>query len=217
MPSKKTLALLITALLSAAILAACGGASTPAAPANPTTPPETPAGPTATPDPLAGWIEYSSPDGSFSVRLPEEPQVEEQTVPSDAGDIQVVMVMVENSDRALLLSHNEFPAVIADLIAGGDDATIQSLLDSGRDGAIANVSGTLQDEQQITMEGMPGREFTFTVNSDVSPTGSAIEGKARILVANNRLYQLLSLANVSETEPELVQAFFDSFNLTGGQ
>jgi hypothetical protein len=214
MSSKKIAALLIAAVLGAVLLAACGGASEQTDPA---AEPTTPAVPTTPPDPLAGWIEYSAPDGSFSVRLPKEPEIEEQTVPSDAGDIQVVMYLVDSGDRALLLGHNEFPDAIAEMIAGGDQAFIQTLLDGGRDGAVANVSGTLRSESQITVDGMPGREFTFTVNSDASPTGAAIEGTARILVAGNRLYQMLSLANVSETEPELVQAFFETFKLAGTQ
>jgi hypothetical protein len=129
----------------------------------------------------------------------------------------MAMYLTEGDDRMVMLSHNGFPPMIADVIASGDDATIQSLLDGGRDGAVSNVGGALQDEKQITVAGFPGREFSFTVDSGASPTGEAITGIARVILATDRLYQLISLTTADETDPALVQAFFESFQLAAGQ
>ena len=155
MSFRTTLVTIVALLLLTALLAACGGGA-----AEPTAAPAAPAAP---PDPLAGWIEYAAPDGSFTLRLPEEPEVQNETVPTEAGDIEMAMYLTESDDRMVMLSHNGFPASVADLIAAGDDAFVQSLLDGGRDGAVSNVGGTLQDEKQITVAGFPGREFTFAV------------------------------------------------------
>jgi hypothetical protein len=212
MSFRTPLVTLVSLLMLAALLAACGGGAS-----DPAAAPAEPAGPTATPDPLAGWIAFTAPDGSFTVRLPEEPEVDEQAVPTEAGDIQVAMYLVENNDRAVMLSHNEFPAAITEAIAAGDDTFIQGMLDGGRDGAVGNVSGTLQDEKQITVGGFPGREFTFSVDSSASPTGDAITGIARVILTRDRLYQLISLTAADETNPALVQAFFDSFQLANSQ
>jgi hypothetical protein len=209
MSFRTTLVTLVSLVVLAAMLAACGGGTA--------EPAADPAQPAATPDPLAGWIEYTAPDGAFTVRLPDEPEVQNETVPTEAGDIQIAMYLVEKDDRAVMLSHNEFPAAIAEAIAAGDDTFIQGILDGGRDGAVGNVSGTLQDEKQITVGSFPGREFTFNVDSSTSPTGDAITGIARVILATDRLYQLISLTNADETDPALVQAFFDSFQLTAGQ
>jgi hypothetical protein len=209
MSFRTTLISIVSLLMLAALLAGCGGGATEPAAA--------PAEPTAAPDPLAGWITFTAPDGSFTVRLPEEPEVESETVPTEAGDIEIAMYLTEGDDRMVMLSHNGFPAMIAEVIASGDDATIQSLLDGGRDGAVSNVGGALQDEKQITVAGFPGREFTFSVDSSASPTGEAITGIARVIVVKDRLYQLLSLTTADETDPALVQAFFDSFQLTTSQ
>lgn len=209
MSFRTSLVTVVSLLMLAALLAACGGGAT--------EPTAAPVEPTATPDPLAGWIAFTAPDGNFTVRLPEEPEVDEQAVPTEAGDIQIVMYVVESNDRAVMLSHNEFPAAIADAIATGDDTFIQGMLDGGRDGAVGNVSGTLQDEKQITVGGFPGREFTFIVDSSASPTGGAITGIARVILTTDRLYQLISLTNADETDPALVQAFLDSFQLANSQ
>lgn len=212
MSFRTPLVTIVSLLMLAALLAACGGGATepPAAPA-------APAEPTATPDPLAGWIEYTAPDGAFTVRLPDDPEVQSESVPTEAGDIQIAMYLVENNNRAVMLSHNEFPAAIAEAIAAGDDTFIQGMLDGGRDGAVGNVSGALQDEKQITVGGFPGREFTFSVDSSASPTGDAITGIARVILTTDRMYQLISLTAADETNPTLVQAFFDSFQLANNQ
>jgi hypothetical protein len=217
MSFRKTLGTVVSLIVLAALLAACGGAAepttAPAAPAEPAATPE----PTATPDPLADWITFTAPDGSFTVWLPEEPATQSQTVPTEAGDIEIAMYMVESDDWMLMLSQNGFPASVADLVAAGDEAFIQSLLDNGRDGAIGNMSGTLQDEKQVTVDGFPGREFTFIIDSSVSPTGSAFTGIARVILVKDMLYQMIRLSTADEADPDLAQAFFDSFHLTAGQ
>jgi hypothetical protein len=212
MSFRTTLVTIVSLLMLAALLAACGGGAT-----EPAAAPAAPAEPTAPPDPLDGWITFTAPDGSFTVRMPAEPEAQTETVPTEAGDIEMAMYLTEGDDRMVMLSHNGFPPMIADVIASGDDATIQSLLDGGRDGAVSNVGGALQDEKQITVAGFPGREFSFTVDSGASPTGEAITGIARVILATDRLYQLISLTTADETDPALVQAFFESFQLAAGQ
>lgn len=199
------LRIILAAMLAA--LAGCGGAATP------TTPPQ----PTAPPDLLAGWIAFSPPDGSFTVRLPADPEVQEQTVPTEAGDVPISMYLVEDDDGMVMVATNGFPPAVAEVIAGGDDATIQAPLDGGRDGAISNVGGMLQEEKPITVAGKPGREFTFIVDADTSGAGVAITGTARVLLTSDRMIQLLSLSTADATNPALVQAFFDSFQFSADQ
>lgn len=208
MSLRKMLVGFIGPVVLTAVVAACGGGAAE---------PATPAGPAATPDPLAGWVTFSAPDGSFSVRLPGEPETQIETVPTDAGDIEVAMYLAESSDRMTMVAHNGFPVAVAEVIATGDETVIQSMLDSGRDGAVSNVSGTLQDEKQITVSGFPAREFTFSVDASASPTGDAITGIARVILVKDRLYQLISMTTADETDPAVVQAFFESLQLTESQ
>lgn len=210
MTFRTTLITTLLLALLAVMLAACGGAATPAAPAEP-------AAPTATPDPLDGWVAFTAPDGSFSVRLPQAPETITQTVTTEAGDIAVAMYVTEDADGAMIVSHNGFPPAVVEVIASGDEATIQSILDGGRDGAVANVNGVLQDEKQITVSGLPGREFSFTIDASASPSGSAITGIARVILGPDRLYQMISLGTAEKMDLALVQAFFDSFQLAAGQ
>ena len=204
MSSRNPVGWLAASLLILGLLAgACGGSATP----------EAPAAPTATPDPLAGWIDYAAPDGGFSARLPQMPDVQSQTVPTEAGDIEIVMYIMENAGGALLLSHNELPPMLAEPVVAGNAEVIKSMLDGGRDGALGNVSGVLQSETDITVDGMPGREISFTVDGSSSPTGEAINGRAQIFVTSDRLWQILALATEDSMDQDQVNAFFESFKV----
>lgn len=200
MSIQRTLVGILALAALTALLAACGGGSA----GNPS-------------DPLDGWITFNAPDGSFTVRLPKEPEVETQTIPTEAGNIAMVLYTAETRDRAAMLTHNGFPAAIVDLIASGDATVIKSMLDSGRDGAVANVSGTLQSEKEVTVAGFPGRDFTFTVEAGQSPTGKGITGTARAVLTKDRLYQVMYLEATDKADPAVAQAFLESFQLAGGQ
>ncbi len=200
-------------MVLAALVAACGGSATPESPVAT----EAPATPTAPPDPLEGWIEYTADDSGFTARLPQQPDVQSQTVPTEAGDLEIVMYVVEQSASALLISHNGLPAQLSEMVAAGDAETINAMLDGGRDGAMGNVSGVVQNEQEITIDGNSGRDIIFTVDGSVSPTGTAIDGRARIIVTPDRLWQILVLASEGEMDPEQVNAFFDSFKIAASE
>ena len=213
MVTEKRLGMLVAVMALATLLAACGGGVVPETP----TTPEPPATPTTPPDPLAGWIEYTPDDIGFTARLPQQPDVQSQTVPTEAGDLEIVMYVVEQSASALLVSHNGLPAQLSELVAAGDTETITAMLDGGRDGAMGNVSGVVQDEQEITIDGNSGRDIVFTVDGSASPTGSAIDGRARIIVTPDRLWQILVLGAQGEMDSEQVNAFFDSFKIAASQ
>ncbi|MER2599915.1 MAG: hypothetical protein ABTQ73_10375 [Caldilineales bacterium] len=216
--TRKLISLMVLAGLLLAVAACGGGAAEPAAPEPAAAATNTVVlEPTATPDALAGWITFTAPDGSFTVRMPQEPKVDEQTVTTEAGDIQVGMYGVEQNDSMMMVSHNGFPASIVELLAAGDPDVIKSMLDGGRDGAVGNVGGTFQSEHDVTVNGFPGREFTFTIDGANSPTGDPVLGTARVILTKDRLFQLIALETQDKANATLVQSFFDSFQLATAQ
>ena len=124
---------------------------------------------------------------------------------------------MEEGEGALLVSHNELPPQLVEMVAAGDAEITTSMLDGGRDGALANVSGVLLSEEDITVDGNRGRDINFTVDASASPTGSPIDGRARILVTPDRLWQILVLTNQGEMDEEQANAFFDSFKIAVGE
>lgn len=223
---------LVALLMVALALAACGGGvaeptTAPVVAVDPTaTPLPEPTAtlePTTTPEPMAttepsdAWIAYAAPDGSFTVLLPKQPQVSSQTVTTAAGDIAISMYSVEEDNTTVLVGVNGFPQSIIDQIASGDETVIKSMLDGGRNGAVSNVNGTFLNERDLTVNGFPSREFTFTIDGANSPNGASLLGTARIILTSDSLFQLITIERQDQADEAMVQKFFDSFQLAVSQ
>ena len=100
------LPILVLFLVLAGLPAACGGGEEPSSQTGA-------AGQTTVADPLESWIEYSAPDGSFTVRLPEQPEVQQQTIETAEGDVTIVIYAVEGEEAAWLISTNTMPPITA--------------------------------------------------------------------------------------------------------
>jgi hypothetical protein len=207
MNSSERLGRLSAILLTLALLAGCGGANVS----------PTPAGPTPTPDPLAGWIQYTPDDGSFTVRLPEEPQIQEQVVSTVDGDVTVTIYATQQPNGAVLVSRNELTPNLAALIDASEPQIISDTLDRARDGALSNLNGTLDQEKDIDYDNHAGRDIIFTApGGDIAP-GGELKGMARVLLVGHQLYQFLFLTTLGDYDQKTAQAFADSFELPAGQ
>jgi hypothetical protein len=165
---------------------------------------------TAVADPLEDWIVYTAPDGSFSVRLPEQPEVQEQTIETAEGDVTLVIYTVEGKEAAWLVSTNTMPPITAAAITSGDEEVVAQILEGGRDGALANINGTLDREEAIEIDGNPGLEVHFTAPGNEEAGIDEIRGAARIILVGPTLYQVM-LMTTPEGIDETVQPYLESF------
>jgi len=191
---KFKLFLFIVALLA---VSACGGTAESAAPSVP---------PTETP--LPEWPEFMSEAGGFVVKLPSTPTEQVQAVPSEVGDINLYIYMVEEGNAALGVMYNELPELIT---SAADEELIKMMLDSGRDGAMGNSGGVLVSEEEISIDGHPGRHIVFEISDEMFPGGG--EGIARIYYVDGRLYQVILIGEKGAFLPEETAMFLDSFQL----
>ncbi len=88
------------------------------------------------------------------------------------------------------------------------NASPEALLDGARDGAIANVKGTLSSERNIVLDSHPGREIVLTF----TPRTELITSKLRMFMVGNRLYQIQVLRPGNSPVPD-ADAFLDSFKI----
>jgi len=147
------------------------------------------------------WVEFTSPDGSFSASFPETPEEQTQSIDTAAGPITLHGFTVDRGYIAYAVMYSDFPS---DLIQQGDP---DLLLDGGVDGAVTNVQGNLVSKTTISLDGHPGREFT--IESDAQQ----VTVKGRIFLVDNRLYQVIVvIAEGGSFESETAK-FLDSFTL----
>ncbi|MGH7171603.1 MAG: hypothetical protein ACRELG_15105, partial [Gemmataceae bacterium] len=129
---------------------------------------------------------------------------QDQQVNTQAGKLSFHIYGVELPGDAgiFLTSYNDYPVAI---LAAGTD----KLFAGAKVGATAFVPGAkIIGESKIKVEGHPGREWTM----DVPGQGGL---KMRVFLVKNRLYQLVAGGNPKKVAQKDIQAFFDSFKLTG--
>jgi hypothetical protein len=156
--------------------------------------------PTATPDSGSMWQTVNG-DG-FSVQMPGKPEKSEQSTPSAAGPLPIVLYTLSHGYEGYIVGYSEYP----DIVFQTDEET---LLDGARDGAIENVKGEVTSERAITVAGHTGREIIGT-----SPS-SNIGFTARVFLAKPRMYMLV-YTQYDKSKPISAhgKTFLDSFQIT---
>jgi hypothetical protein len=148
---------------------------------------------------------FTSETGGFTIDSPLDLIEASQSVPTAAGDIDIYTYTAENDNAAYVVAYSDYPA---EIVEQTDPAMI---LDGGRDGAVGNVGGTLVSEDQIELDGNPGRSLVIDAETD---DGQAATINARIYLVENRLYQALVVVPKDGEDKVDIQGFLDSFTLT---
>lgn len=141
---------------------------------------------------------YDAPEG-FVIGMPAEPQIARKQVPLGAGTVATASYSARAMEVLYSVSIADYPEK---LVASRPP---EALLNEGRDGLAKEVQGTLKDEQDITLDGYPGKAYTVS-----SPVAGEI--KARNFLVGPRLYTLLVLFNPNTGAPA-ADAFLTSLKL----
>jgi hypothetical protein len=152
--------------------------------------------PSLTPHLLAeqSWTQFSPPSGSFIVLMPGSPKEDKETEKNSDSTTESYTYTVETSIGAFLVGYTDF----SDDISSVDS---KRLLDAAAQGFTTN-GGKLLSQQNLSMNGHPGREVNYTDRDGTTST-------ARIFIVKQRLYQLHAISSQSQD----VKKFFDSFKL----
>lgn len=124
----------------------------------------------------------------FSVKMPGQPQVQRQKVTIPAGEVSTAAYSLQTPEGVIFsVSIADYPEkVVAARPA-------EAFLNEGRDGLTNQLKGTISNEQEVTVDGYPGKAYTVS-----SPNG---EVKARNYLVGPRLYTMLVLYNPSIGAP----------------
>jgi len=158
--------------------------------------------PTATP--VAEWEETTSEEGWFSISMPSKPAEQQQNLPDD---LVLHTLMAEGEQAAYAVMYSDIP----DMITVTDQELVEQLLDDGRYGALANMSGTLVYEESVSLDEYPGRHIIYEISEEAIPGGG--EGVLRAYLVDGRLFQLMALGVKGELPAEDVERFLTSFQL----
>ncbi len=151
----------------------------------------------ATPD----WRTFTGPDGDFAIDMPGDPQSSTSTSDTDVGQVSMNMFTVRVGNDEYIVAFSDYPA---ELIAA---KSVQDFMNDVRDNALNNTSGKLITEQNIELNGYPGRYLNVK-----SPDGNGI-AEARLYLVGNRLYQVFVATPKEEAGSADSQRFLNSFTL----
>jgi|SRR6187455_737948 len=147
-------------------------------------------------------------DGRFSLYIPStfsDPQFSSQTIPSDAGELQLKMYTTSSKDdQVFVVSYNDYPDSV--IVA----SNYSKMLDAVRDGALTNMNAKMEKQMDLTIQGNPARTVQFTSTVE----GVTTYGRLDCVLAAPRLYQIIYIcsdkAKRSSTE---IKQVFKSFKL----
>jgi hypothetical protein len=148
------------------------------------------------------WVKYTSAEGRYSAVMPGSPEVTGQDS-KDAGGhpLKQYLVSAVDADGGLCM------------IGYFDYVGATFSLDRGRDGMVKQVSGTLVSEENITLDGSPGRQLKVHATAT---DGNDYVVRARIYDFGTRVYivQYLSLKSIEGPAADArAKGFLDSFTV----
>ncbi len=151
----------------------------------------------------AGWQDYKSAAGKFSIQVPSKPQEQSQDQKTDVGTIKLNMVIAESNDSGYFVGYADFPNKIA------NPADIQKGLADSVKGSVANIKGEIKSEKEYLLGDVPCRDFE--AGGKVQTTDVSIKG--RFCLADNRLYQVFALGAKDKMATADVDRFITSFKI----
>jgi hypothetical protein len=151
----------------------------------------------------AGWQEYKSAAGKFTIQVPSKPQEQSQDQTTDVGTIKLNMVIAEASDSGYFVGYADFPNKVA------DPADIQKGLADSVKGSVSNLKGEIKSEKEYMLGDVPCRDFE--AGGKVQATDVSMKG--RFCLADNRLYQVFVLGAKEKFATADVDRFITSFKI----
>jgi serine/threonine-protein kinase len=148
----------------------------------------------------AAWQEFSSAEGNFAVLMPGTPSYEKKSQSTALGPIDMHMFTLNlKRDAVYMVMYSDYPEIVT-------RAKPVDLLDGGRNGALSNTKGKLVGEQNMSLDGFPGREIVIEV------PGKGLM-KLRAFMVRQRLFQVMAVGTKEKIDHEDTAKYLTSFRL----
>ena len=151
------------------------------------------------------WKEFRSKEGGFEVLTPVTPAYRKQSSNTPAGTFDVHFFAASATPHTYVISYLDFPE--AQINESGPAA----VLEANRDSFVQGVRGKLAEDQKVSLDRHPGREFRVERPGDGQAAGR--EYRVRQYLVRNRLYQVIAVSPKADSAPPELARFLDSFKL----
>jgi hypothetical protein len=154
----------------------------------------------APPASTSSWKKFSSSEGKFSVWFPGTPEYTNVTVGTHLGDIQQPCFFVwVDPQNEYAVGYCDYPENLK--------LTSNQQFDAGQ-ASITKKFGKIVFQQNIKFEDYPARDFEFVAGGRAN-----FSGRVRLILKNDRLYQIMVIFLTANPHPSDRDVFFNSFRL----
>jgi hypothetical protein len=154
---------------------------------------------------FGAWINYTSPEGHYSILIPHEPTLSKQETTTATGEkLPQYLASTAETSATYLIGYFDHT-----------DAMSFSL-DKARDGMVGAVKGTLLSESSISLGGSPGRELKISATGE-DKVDYIIH--ARFYHVAKRVYCIQFIVpkpDDTSAAGEKMNRYFDSFKIVKG-
>jgi hypothetical protein len=151
-----------------------------------------------------GWTTYASREGGYTVRMPTKSESKVEKVPDYGGYIEVHFLSAQERGMAFAVYYHDLSAPVP-------AARRDTILKKQVDGTVRRHDAALRSINTITIDGKPARELVADLA--VTGGGSAVL-RAKIVLADQRIYQVIALATEKRASEPEIATFLDSFHVT---
>ena len=148
------------------------------------------------------WRTYEFKDGRFKAAFPGTPLVKKGKFPTDLGYVNSARHTAGDADATYDVRYNDYPTSTTSKL------TPAKMLEAMRDGLVAESKGDLAWDKPYSLGRFAGRDQEIV-------GGDGTRYRIRLLLVENRLYQLTAMARPPARADE--DRFFGSFQLVGIQ
>ncbi len=149
-----------------------------------------------------GGYEVNDEAGNFKATFPAKPEMNSETVPTEIGDIEMVMYYYEapGGKTAYMIAYSDYPEALI------KEADPYELLHAGKEGGFGEFKAKIKEEKEykykdkypaLRATGDNGEIFVY----------------AKYLMVGNRFYQILKAKEDAYADPDKTDAFFTSFDI----
>lgn len=140
-------------------------------------------------------------DGQFKANFPSKPEYSTQMVPTEAGDIEMISYVYEKSaTEAYMIAYSDYPSKLID----GQEP--MDLLKSARDGSLEGME--IENNQEMKVSKWPA------IRTNAVNKAENLYYILEVVMAKNRLYQVLMVRDGTYPSDNAVEDFMDSFVIT---
>ncbi|MBA4190105.1 MAG: hypothetical protein C0467_19135 [Planctomycetaceae bacterium] len=144
---------------------------------------------------------YDSKEGRYSVAFPGKPTTDSKK----AGELTLNTAAVEAKGVGYIVIHSDLPA---DTVKA---SKAEDILENGEKGLVMNFKAKVTKSQPTTFgkEKYPARNVTAEVKVDAT----TLKLRLLIVLANNRVYQVLAVGSEDVVGGPMTEKFFESFEI----